>query len=118
MMDEERLKKALLDPPAVFERSAEVLADATLTNEQKVEILRRWEYDANEVSVAEEEGMPANDGQVLQQIMCALRDLVREMTQSGRRQQNKAVLTGGHCNRRNGGLSEGESAQKAVQHGG
>ena len=78
-MDEERLKKALLDPPAVFEKPAEVLADATLTNEQKVEILRRWEYDASEVSVAEEEGMPANDGQVLQQIMCALRDLVGEI---------------------------------------
>lgn len=78
-MEEGRLEKALLDPPAVFESPADVLADRTLTKEQKIEILRRWEYDASEVSVAEEEGMPAGNGEVLQQILYALHDLVGEI---------------------------------------
>jgi len=74
-MNEDRLAKAILDPPSVFGSPAAVLADQTLTVSQKVEILRRWEYDASEVSVAEEEGMPAQDGEVLRQILQALQSL-------------------------------------------
>ncbi len=78
-MDQDLLKKALLDPPAVFPSPASVLADPTLTDPQKVEILRRWEYDACEVSVAEEEGMPARNGAMLQQILQALDTLVGDI---------------------------------------
>ena len=76
MTDDVRLKKALLDPPAVFESPADILADTILTKEQKIEILRRWEYDASEVSVAEDEGMSAKNGDLLQQILRALQGLV------------------------------------------
>jgi len=78
-MDNDRNAKALLDPPAAFQTPAYVLADNTLTKHQKVEILRRWEYDACEVSVAEDEGMPARDGETLKQILQALRELVGEI---------------------------------------
>ena len=78
-MDQERLKKALLDPPSVFLTPAAVMSDETLNTAQKVEILRRWEYDACEVSVAEDEGMPARNGETLQQILNALQDLAGEM---------------------------------------
>lgn len=78
-MNVERMKQALLDPPSVFRTPAAVMSDKTLTNEQKIEILRRWEYDACEISVAEEEGMPARNGETLQQILRALQKLVGEM---------------------------------------
>lgn len=67
---------ALLDPPAVYPRPADVLSDTNLTDAQKIEILRRWEYDACEISVAEDEGMPARDGRVLQEVLQALEGLV------------------------------------------
>lgn len=45
------------DPGAVF-RTPERLAESdALTPEQKIDFLRRWEYDEREVSVAVEEGM-------------------------------------------------------------
>ena len=79
MMDKDRLAKALLDPPSVFQTSAAVLADVTLTTEQKIEILRRWEYDACEISVAEDEGMPARDGEILKEILLTLQDLAGDI---------------------------------------
>jgi hypothetical protein len=42
MTDSERFEKALLDPPDIYESPQEVLADAQLTTEQKIEVLRRW----------------------------------------------------------------------------
>ena len=78
-MDEDCLSKALLDPPSVFLTPAEVLADETLTAPQKVEILRRWEYDACEISVAEDEGMPVRGGEMVQQILRALHELVGDI---------------------------------------
>ncbi|MGQ3486973.1 hypothetical protein [Roseovarius pacificus] len=75
MMDSDRLQKALLDPPDVFASPLEVLSDQDLTSLQKIEVLRRWEYDASEISVAEDEGMPVQDGELLQQIMLALEEL-------------------------------------------
>lgn len=78
-MDPDRLKQALRDPPSIFETPAAVMSDETLTTSQKIEILRRWEYDACEINVAEDEGMPARDGEVLKQILEALRELGAEV---------------------------------------
>ena len=55
------------------------MADKLLTKEDKIEALRRWEYDACEVSVAGEEGMQASDGELLQRIVRALRSLTGEI---------------------------------------
>ena len=52
MIDVER---AMLDPTSVFKDPEEVVANDELTRDQKIEILRRWEYDARELEVAEEE---------------------------------------------------------------
>ena len=49
------LKKAMLDPTRVFGEPADVVASNELTRDQKIEILRRWEYDAHQLEVAEEE---------------------------------------------------------------
>ncbi len=67
--------KALLDPTAVFETPEEVLRHGDLSKEQKVEILRRWEYDASEVAVAEEEGMQADRPLMLHRVVQALEEL-------------------------------------------
>ena len=50
-------EKALLNPAAVFRTPEEVLESGDLTREQKVEILRRWKFDAHAIEVAEEENM-------------------------------------------------------------
>ncbi len=49
------VKKAMLDPTMVFKDPQDVVATDELTRDQKIEILHRWEYDARELEVAEEE---------------------------------------------------------------
>ena len=69
--------KALTNPSAIFERPQEVVESNDLSRAQKIEILRRWEYDARELQVADEEGMALADPQpvVLDAILNALRSL-------------------------------------------
>ena len=71
------VKKALTDPSAVFKKPQEVIETDGLSREQKIEILRRWEYDVRELQVADEEGMAPVDPQpvVLDSILNALRTL-------------------------------------------
>jgi hypothetical protein len=63
---------ALGDPAAHFADPAAVLAAAGLTVEQKIALLRQWEYDESEISVATEEGMPGPGSALLQEIGRAL----------------------------------------------
>jgi hypothetical protein len=71
------VKKALANPSAVFKRPQEVLETNDLSREQKIEVLRRWEYDARELQVADEEGMAPAEPQpvILDAILKALRSL-------------------------------------------
>jgi len=87
------LEQALKDPATVFATPEDVAAHAGLTREQKIEILRTWEYDASEREVATEEGMPGGDGELLQRILLALEGLgvVGEASDSGPTKQH-AVL--------------------------
>ncbi len=67
------MQKALLDPGSVFASPEDVVRHETLTRDQKIEILRRWEYDAAEIAVADEEGMPdGENGDLLRRILLAL----------------------------------------------
>ncbi len=47
--------RAMLDPTMMFEEPNDVIASNELTRNQKIEILRRWEFDARALEVAEEE---------------------------------------------------------------
>ena len=76
---QDEIRKILLNPAAAYKSPAAILADNELTKENKIEILRRWEYDACEVSVAGEEGMQASDGELLQQIVRAIGSLTGEI---------------------------------------
>jgi len=71
------VKKALTDPSAVFKKPQEVIETGDLSREQKIEILRRWEYDVRELQVADEEGMAPADPQpvILDAILNVLRSL-------------------------------------------
>ena len=51
------LRKALLNPALVFLGPEEVLERDDLTREQKIEVLRRWKFDALQLQVADEENM-------------------------------------------------------------
>jgi hypothetical protein len=66
---------ALRDPASIFATPEEVASHQALTREQKIEILRRWEYDAAEAEVATEEGMPGGDNDLLRRIVLALEGL-------------------------------------------
>ncbi len=69
-------EKALLDPASMFGSPAEVVGRQDLSRDQKIETLRRWEYDARELQVAEEENMPPAESRVpLDAVLNALRDL-------------------------------------------
>lgn len=68
-------EKAKLDPTSLFSRPSDVLGENTLSREQKIEVLRRWEYDARELEVAEEENMCGGPGDLLGQVLRALHQL-------------------------------------------
>ncbi|MBS0351752.1 MAG: hypothetical protein JSR33_11325 [Proteobacteria bacterium] len=50
--------QALLDPTSIYKQPMDVVSDDSLTRDQKIQVLHRWEYDARELQVAEEENMP------------------------------------------------------------
>lgn len=66
------LTKALLDPTAVFGAPEDVVDAPDLPRDMKVKILRRWEYDARELEVAEEENMPSTQPGLLHRVLKAL----------------------------------------------
>lgn len=75
MSDKIDLEKALLDPASVFDTPEEVLKHDDLSKAQKIDILRRWEYDASEIAVAEEEGMQGETPLMLRRVILALEEL-------------------------------------------
>ena len=67
------VKMAMLDPPMVFKVPKDVVANVELTRDQKIEILRRWEYDARQLEVAEEEaGMAVRQPDMFDRVVQAL----------------------------------------------
>ncbi len=70
------VNKAMLDPTMVFKDPKDVVADVELTRDQKIEILRRWEYDAHQLEVAEEEaGMAVRRPDMFDRVLEALHTL-------------------------------------------
>jgi hypothetical protein len=64
--------QALLDPTSVFKTPQDVLRSSELSDGQKIQILRRREYDAREIEVAEEENMIGTHPGMLDQVLKAL----------------------------------------------
>ena len=67
---------AFRDPASMYADPGAVVTDRSLSREQKIRILRRWEYDAREMQVAEEEGLaPSGPEPLLDAVLAALNAL-------------------------------------------
>jgi hypothetical protein len=75
MQESPGLKQALLDPTSVFDSPESVVHSDALSTAEKIEVLRRWAYDAREIAVAEEEGMTDGRGSLLHRVFQALSEL-------------------------------------------
>ncbi len=76
------VNKAMLAPTMVFKDPKDVVANVELSRDQKIEILRRWEYDARQLEVAEEEaGMAVRRPEMFDHVVQALHalDVEREI---------------------------------------
>jgi hypothetical protein len=70
------VEQAKLDPTSIFAHPRDVLANQALSREDKIDILRRWAYDARELEVADEENMGgAKAGASLDEILKCLNQL-------------------------------------------
>jgi hypothetical protein len=67
----------LQDPTAAFASPSQIVDSNDLTKQQKIELLRRWEYDAEQLQVAEGEGMACdgNEPATLGEVLAALKSL-------------------------------------------
>ena len=75
-----KLRDAALDPAAMFVSPQAVRDSGELTLSQKIEILKRWAYDAAEADVAAEEGMPEGGAaDVQREILCVLAELTEDV---------------------------------------
>lgn len=71
-----KLEQALSDPSSVYDTPDDVVQDSTITRDEKIKILRQWEYDARDLAVAEEENMAGgNDAGLLDKVLRALHTL-------------------------------------------
>lgn len=66
------LDKAMLDPASAFDHPKTILQHESLTREQKIKLLRRWEYDARELEVAADENMAGGPPSLLDEVLKAL----------------------------------------------
>ena len=71
----ESVEPRQLDPASAFASPTALLECTTLADEQKIDLLHRWYYDAVEIAVAEEEGMPVRDSDLVREILQALEQL-------------------------------------------
>ena len=66
----------MLNPALVFLGPEDVLQHDELTREQKIEVLRRWKFDALQLQVAEEENMGSEQpSDILDRVLQALHAL-------------------------------------------
>jgi hypothetical protein len=68
-------KDILADPTGHFDRPSDVVEAPSLSREQKIEILNRWEADSRELMVATDEGMGGGEQNRLGEVHAALKQL-------------------------------------------
>ncbi len=68
-------EKAMRDPSNSYHRPKDVLEDDSVDHDQKIKILKQWEFDARELLVAEEENMPGDASSMLNRVKRALQEL-------------------------------------------
>lgn len=74
-MDEFTLARAKRSPSSVFDTPEAIRDHPDLEPAQKIELLRRWAYDAAELQVAEEEGMGHGERADMVEVLRVLSEL-------------------------------------------
>ncbi len=69
--------QALLNPAAICKRPKDVLDTESLTTDQKLEVLKSWETDALQLSVATEENMGGGEPSRIEDVRHAIDVLTR-----------------------------------------
>jgi hypothetical protein len=69
------LQQALDNPSSCFASPADVVRSDEISRAEKIQILRRWEYDAQLLEVAQEENMMGGTGSRLAEVLNALHAL-------------------------------------------
>jgi hypothetical protein len=69
------LKQAVINPGSVFANPEEVMSSSDLEIDEKIRVLRSWEYDVAALFVAEEEGMRGPQIGMLRRILLLLSEL-------------------------------------------
>ena len=67
--------QALLTPQKIFELPMEVVETESLTTEQQLKVLKRWEADATDLEVASNENMTGGESSRLGEVRRAIHDL-------------------------------------------
>ena len=69
------LKQAIINPESVFANPEAVVTSTNLAVNEKIRVLRSWEYDVSSLFVAEEEGMRGPQIGMLRRILLLLSEL-------------------------------------------
>jgi len=69
------LAKAQFDPASEFEEPNDVLREPGLSRAQRLAILEQWERDAQNLEVANDEGMIGDEGSALARVRRAIASL-------------------------------------------
>ena len=73
------VEEARRDPTRYYIHATDVLRDRRLTDPDRLEILRSWERDARELSVASDEGMSGGEPARLSEVSKALLEVERRL---------------------------------------
>jgi len=84
------LKQAMDDPSSVFGAPADVVRSEDVSREQKIQILRRWEYEARTLEVAQDENMMGGATSRLAEVLDALHSLGEEGSSGANNKQGGA----------------------------
>jgi len=84
------LQQALDNPASFFATPADVAKSGELSRDQKIQILRRWEYDARLLEVAQEENMMGGTSSRLEEVLDALHTLGEEGSSGATNKQGGA----------------------------
>ena len=72
MADTHTFEEKKVNPATAYGHPEEVLNDAALTRDQKIEILREWHYDATSLQTSADENMTGGEPDRLQSVSNAL----------------------------------------------
>jgi hypothetical protein len=90
---DETVQKIKRDPLARFDAPMDVVRDDSLTDDQKLEILQSWEFDARGLQKAEGENMAGGEPNRLREVLKAIDCLSELAPDSGSAPNKQGALS-------------------------